>query len=87
LSIPEKQGIIILAMHLQQGGFKMSAPTQGITRLTRKFQTSIPKKICRVKGLDPGDKELDEFAGIIKTTKSSADIMEELRGPRHENGR
>jgi len=85
----------------------MPARTQGITRLTRKFQTSIPKKICRVKGLEPGDriawilnsdgtltlqkivgdKELDEFAGTIKTTKSTADIIEELRGPRHENGR
>ncbi|MCL6639366.1 MAG: type II toxin-antitoxin system PrlF family antitoxin [Firmicutes bacterium] len=85
----------------------MPARAQGVTRLTRKFQTSIPKKICQVKGFEPGDriawilnsdgtltlqkivdeKALDEYVGIIKTTKTTSDIIEELRGPRHENGR
>ena len=32
------------------------------------------------------DSALEEFVGIVKTTKTTEEIMEELRGPRHESG-
>jgi len=32
------------------------------------------------------DSALEEFVGMVKTTKTTEEIMEELRGPRHENG-
>jgi AbrB family looped-hinge helix DNA binding protein len=77
-----------------------------VTRLTKKFQTSVPKKIREKKGLEAGNKiawilnedgtillqkiaddsALEEFVGIVKTAKTTEEIMEELRGPRHENG-
>ncbi len=84
----------------------MSMNNKEVTRLTKKFQTSIPKKIREKKGLEPGNKiawilneddtitlqkvvddsALEEFVGIVKTTKTTEEIMEELRGPRHESG-
>lgn len=84
----------------------MSKNNQEITRLTKKFQTSIPKKIREKKGLEAGnkiawilnedgtislqkigdDREIAKFVGIVKTAKTTEEIMEELRGSRHENG-
>lgn len=78
-----------------------------VTRLTKKFQTTIPREIRLKKGLEPGDivewvlnddgtitlrkvvddREIERFVGMIKTTKTTAEIMAELRGERNENGR
>lgn len=85
----------------------MSIHKNGVTRLTKKFQTTIPRPIRTIKGLEPGDKiewilnddgtvtmrkvvddrEVERFIGIIKTKKTTAEIMAELRGERNENSR